>query len=320
MRSAKGLEKILSRGAVRKKGDQQCLITNGLDAPVVNIKTTTFTLLALFAFASNSLLTRLALGSHQIDAATFTAIRLVSGAVTLAVLVRAREGTVKPQRGRGAISAIGPLALFAYAVPFSFAYLRIGTAVGALVLFGVVQLTMIGYAIFRGERPTAFAWLGLVLALGGLAILTTPSTIRPDWLGLGLMSLAGIAWGAYSLIGRKAVDPIASNAQSFIWSSLPALFLLIILRHSVTTSSRGIALAVISGAVTSGLGYAVWYRALPRLSVLQAAVAQLSVPVIAAMGAVTLLHEKLSVRLVISGIAVLGGVGIVLAARARRRS
>lgn len=281
----------------------------------MNLKTGALTLLALIAFASNSLLTRLALGSHQIDAATFTSIRLLSGAIALALLVRAREGTFKKLRGH---SAIGALALFAYAVPFSFAYLRIGAAVGALVLFGVVQLTMIGFAVARGERPTPLAWVGLALALAGLVSLTTPSAIRPDWLGLGLMSLAGIAWGAYSLNGRRAVDPIASNARSFAWSSLPSLVLVLILRDSVTASNRGIALALVSGAITSGLGYAVWYRALPRLSVMQASVAQLSVPVIAAIGAAVLLHESVGARLVISGLAVLTGVGIVLAARARK--
>jgi len=283
----------------------------------VNLRTAAFTLLALIAFASNSLLTRLALGSHRIDAATFTSIRLVSGAVVLVLIVRAREGTFKPLRGHG---PIGATALFVYAVPFSFAYLRIGAAVGALVLFGIVQLTMIGYGIFRGERPPALAWVGLVLAFAGLAILTTPSVTRPDWPGLGLMSLAGIAWGVYSLTGRKARDPIASNAQSFIWSSIPSLILVAVLRHSISASSQGIALALVSGAVTSGLGYAVWYRVLPRLSVTQAAVAQLSVPVIAAIGAVALLHETLSIRLVISGVAVLSGVGIVLAARAGGRT
>jgi drug/metabolite transporter (DMT)-like permease len=283
----------------------------------VNIRTAALTLLALIAFASNSLLTRLALGSHQIDASTFTAIRLVSGAVVLALIVRAREGTFRSLRGYG---PLGATALFAYAVSFSFAYLRIGAAVGALVLFGVVQMTMIGYGIFRGERPPALAWVGLLLASAGLAILTTPSVTRPDWLGLGLMALAGIAWGVYSLAGRKALDPIAANAQSFVWSSAPSLLLLAALRHSVAASGKGIALALVSGAVTSGLGYAIWYRALPRLSLTQAAVAQLSVPVIAAIGAVLLLDEALSTRLVISGVAVLSGVGIVLATRAGKRS
>ena len=293
-----------------------CIDSKGRN-PGVNIRTVGLTLLALIAFASNSLLTRLALGSHQIDAATFTCIRLVSGAIVLALLVRARAGTFKPLRGHGMIGAI---ALIAYAIPFSFAYLRIGAAVGALVLFGVVQLTMIGFAILRGERPTATAWAGLTLALAGLVILTTPSSIRPDWMGLGLMAVAGIAWGVYSLNGRKAADPIASNAQSFLWSSLPSVILVLILRYSINTSTRGIALAVVSGAITSGLGYAIWYRALPRLSVMQAAVAQLSVPVIAAVGAVVLLHETLNVRIVISGLAVLSGVGLVLAARANRRA
>jgi drug/metabolite transporter (DMT)-like permease len=283
----------------------------------VNLRTAALTFLALIAFASNSLLTRLALGSHQIDAPTFTAIRLMSGAVVLALIVRAREGTFRSLRGQG---PVGATALFAYAVSFSFAYLRIGAAVGALVLFGVVQMTMIGYGISRGERPPALAWVGLLLASAGLAILTTPSVMRPDWPGLGLMALAGIAWGVYSLAGRKALDPVAANAQSFIWSSVPSLILLAALSHPVATSREGTTLAFISGAVTSGLGYAVWYRALPRLSVTQAAVAQLSVPVIAAIGAVVLLHETLSTRLVVSGVAVLSGVSIVLATRARKRS
>jgi drug/metabolite transporter (DMT)-like permease len=283
----------------------------------VTIQTLVLTLLALIAFASNSLLTRLALGSNRIDAATFTAVRLVSGALMLALLVRAREGTLMPLR-KG--SPIGAVALFAYALPFSFAYLRIGAAVGALVLFGVVQLTMIGYAIFRGERPSGFAWIGLVLALAGLMTLTFPAVIRPDWWGLALMALAGVAWGVYSLAGRASRDPVAANAQSFMWSSFPALILVIVLRNSISASGEGIALALMSGGVTSGLGYAVWYRALPRLSLTQAAVAQLSVPVIAAVGAVALLHETLSARLLISGAAVLGGVGIVLAARIPNRT
>ncbi|MEA2697434.1 MAG: hypothetical protein QOI66_1705 [Myxococcales bacterium] len=279
--------------------------------------TVALTILALVSFASNSLLTRLALGAHQIDAATFTSIRLVAGAVVLAVIVRAQAGTFKPLRGRG---AVGPLALFAYAAPFSFAYLRIGAATGALVLFGVVQLTMIGYGIFRGERPAPLAWAGLVLAIGGLAILTVPSAARPDPLGLALMCVAGVAWAVYSLTGRKTPDPLAANARSFLWSSPLALLVSLLWGTSLAATGRGIALALVSGAVTSGLGYAVWYRALPRLSVTQAAVAQLSVPIIAALGAASLLNERLSARLLISGVAVLSGVGLVLSARSRRRA
>lgn len=282
----------------------------------LDLRTAGLTLLALVAFASNSLLTRRALGSGQIDAATFTCIRLAAGAVVLALLVRGRAGTWAPLRGRG---ALGPLALFAYAAPFSFAYLRIGAAVGALVLFGVVQLTMIGYALFRGERPGALTWVGLLLATSGLAILTVPSVSRPDPFGLLLMAIAGVAWGIYSLAGKTVADPLAANARSFLWSTPLAVLVVLILRTSVAMTGRGVALALVSGAVTSGLGYAIWYRALPRLSVTQAAVAQLTVPVIAALAAVGLLDERLTTRLVVSGVAVLSGVGLVLMTRSRRR-
>jgi drug/metabolite transporter (DMT)-like permease len=278
----------------------------------VNLRTTALALLALIAFASNSLLTRFALGSHQIDAATFTLLRLGAGAIVLALLVRMQAGSWTPLRGG---SALGPIALFAYAAPFSFAYLRIGAAVGALVLFGVVQLTMIGYALFRGDRPTTLTWLGILLATSGLAILTVPAVNRPDLLGLLLMCVAGVAWGAYSLVGRASRDPLAANARSFLWSSLPAIALVLIPHASMTPTTKGIALALVSGGVTSGLGYAIWYRVLPRLSVTQAAVAQLTVPVIAALAAVVLLNEQLSMRLVIAGAAVLIGVGLVVLRR-----
>ena len=281
------------------------------DLPTVGL-----TLLALIAFAANSLLTRLALGSHQIDAAMFVAIRLAAGAAVLALLVRTKARSWTSLRGRG---AIGPLALLAYALPFSFAYLRIGAAVGALVLFGVVQLTMIAYGIARGERPSPLAWVGLALAITGLATLTVPSATRPDPLGLALMTVAGVAWAIYSLVGRASSQPLAANARSFLWASLPAILVAFVMHTSVAATARGVALALVSGAVTSGLGYAVWYRALPRLSVMQAAVAQLSVPVIAAVSAAALLDERLSVRLVFAAAAVLSGVGLVLSSRVRRR-
>jgi drug/metabolite transporter (DMT)-like permease len=277
--------------------------------------TVALTLLALVAFASNSLLTRLALGSHQIDAATFTALRLASGGLTLAALVLAQSRSWTALRGAG---IAGPVALFAYAAPFSFAYLRIGAAAGALVLFGVVQLAMIGYGIARGERPTPMTWFGLTLAAGGLLALTLPAVARPDPLGVALMAIAGVAWAVYTLLGRGATDPLAANARSFVWSTPLAMLLVAVARGPVQTTGRGVVLALVSGAVTSGIGYAIWYRALPRLTVTQAAVAQLSVPVIAAVGAVLTLGETLSARLVASGIAVLAGVAIVLTARTRR--
>lgn len=283
--------------------------------PALTLRAVVLTLLALVAFASNSLLTRLALGSRQLDAATFTALRLASGALMLAVLVLAQSRSWRALRGAG---LAGPLALFVYAAPFSFAYLRIGAAVGALVLFGVVQLTMIGFGIARGEHPTPVMWLGLALAAGGLLVLTVPAVARPDPLGVLLMAVAGVAWAVYTLVGRGTADPLAANARSFLWSTPLAMLLVAIGRAPVHATPRGIALAIVSGAVTSGLGYAIWYRALPALTVTQAAVAQLSVPVIAAVGAVLTLGETLSTRLVVAGLAVLAGVGIVLSARSRR--
>ena len=282
---------------------------SGIDATTVAL-----TLLALLAFASNSLLTRFALGSKEIDASSFTAIRLLAGAVVLALLVRGQAGSWEPMRGRG---AIGPLALFLYAAPFSFAYLRIGAAVGALVLFGVVQLTMIGYGVARGERPAPLAWLGLVVATTGLGALTVPAVARPDPLGVALMTVSGVAWGIYSLAGRAAPNALATNARSFLWSTPFALALIALAPGVATATARGVALATISGGLTSGLGYAIWYRALPRLTVTQAAVAQLSVPVIAALGAALVLGEHISPRLAVAGGAVLGGVALVLAARSR---
>jgi drug/metabolite transporter (DMT)-like permease len=230
--------------------------------------TVVLTLLALAAFASNSLLTRLALGGHAIDAATFTAVRLAAGAVVLAALARGRGGNARALRGGG---AIGPCTLFAYAVPFSFAYVRIGAAVGALVLFGAVQLTMIGYGLARGERPGPRTWAGLILAAGGLVILTAPAASRPDPLGVALMIVAGIAWAVYTLAGRASREPVAANARNFLWSTPLALLVVLISHASVAASAWGLTLALVSGGLTSGLGYIAWYRALPRLSVTQAA-------------------------------------------------
>jgi len=286
----------------------------------LDTRTAGFTLLAVIAFASNSLLTRLALGSQQIDAATFTAIRLGSGAAMLALLVILERRALSPSTFGGLRARAGmrgPVALFAYAAPFSFAYLRIGAAVGALVLFGVVQLTMIGYALFSGERPGVLTWIGIILAGSGLAILAAPSATRPDLIGLVLMVIAGIAWSVYTLVGKSAGDPLVANARSFLWST-PLAIVAVFIAGAPTATTRGITLAMISGALTSGVGYAIWYRALPRLSVTQAAVAQLTVPVIAALAAVGLLNERLSARLVLSSVAVLTGVALVVLTRTRK--
>ena len=277
-------------------------------------ETIALTVLALLSFAANSILNRMALAGHLIDAASFTAIRLASGAVMLGLLVRARAGGWAPLRGRG---LTGPLALAAYAVPFSFAYLRIGASVGALVLFGTVQLTMIGWGVLRGERPTPRVWAGMALAAAGLAWLAVPAATRPDPLGTVLMMTAGVAWSVYSLAGKRVSDLLAANARSFLWATPIALLVAAAQPARLSVGTRGAALAVLSGAVTSGLGYAIWYRALRGLTATQAAIVQLSVPVIAAGGAVVLLREHPSSRLVASGLAVLGGLALVLSRRSR---
>jgi drug/metabolite transporter (DMT)-like permease len=276
--------------------------------------TAALTLAALVAFAANSILTRMALGADQLDAASFTTLRLCSGALVLALLAARHLRHAAAWRGR---SLVGPVALFVYAAPFSFAYLRIGAAVGALVLFGVVQLTMISWGLRRGEQPDGRTWAGFILAAGGLAALTVPSVTRPDLTGVALMAVAGIAWGVYSIVGTGGTDPLTSTARNFILAVPLALLLSGTQLGKAHGTATGVTLAVISGAVTSGLGYAIWYRALRRLAVTQAGMVQLSVPVIAALGAVVFLGESLSTRLLLSGVAVLGGIALVLSARPR---
>jgi drug/metabolite transporter (DMT)-like permease len=276
------------------------------------LETVMLTALALLAFASNSILTRMALGGGHMDAASFTTVRLTSGALMLAVLARWQTRAWVPLRGHG---VVGPLALFAYAAPFSFAYLRIGAGAGALLVFGAVQLTMIGAGIVAGERPRLRTWLGLALAAGGLAWLTLPSVGRPDPVGSALMIVAGCAWGVYSLAGRRSPDALASNARNFLWTVPLALLLDALVVRSTTLSARGVVLGLVSGALTSGLGYAIWYRALRGLTATRAAILQLSVPVIAALGAIVLLDEPLTARLALAGTAVLGGLCLALTDR-----
>jgi len=275
-------------------------------------ETALLTSLALVAFASNSILTRLALGGGQMDAATFTTVRLAAGAIVLAALVRVQHQASRAGTSRG---FVGPVALFAYAAPFSFAYVRIGAAAGALLLFGAVQITMIGRGIATGERPGFRGWAGIVLAAAGLAWLTLPAVGRPDPIGCALMIGAGCAWGVYSLAGRRAGDALAANARSFVWAIPLALLLNVVALPSVVVTARGVILAAVSGAITSGLGYAIWYRALRGLSATQAAILQLGVPVIAAIGAVVVLHESVNPRLALASLAVIGGVALVLSVR-----
>lgn len=280
----------------------------------MTLRTAGLAAVAMMAFAANSLLCRAALGARAVDALTFTSVRLASGALVLALLVRGRSGP------RGGFKAwrLGA-ALFAYAIGFSLAYTRIPAAVGALLLFGAVQATMIGGGLIIGERPRAREWLGLSLALAGLVGLTFPGLTAPDPAGAAFMLAAGVAWGVYSLGARSSGEPLAANAASFACSVPMALVAQGVGFWSMppTVTAAGLALAVASGAVTSGLGYAIWYAALRGLTAAQAAIVQLSVPPLAALGAVALLGEALGVRLIVSGAAVLGGIAVAFAARKR---
>ncbi|HEX5052816.1 MAG TPA: DMT family transporter [Planctomycetota bacterium] len=268
------------------------------------------TSLAMLAFAANSLLCRAALGGARIDAATFTVVRLVSGAVVLSLLVVRRGGP--PLRAGNWPSA---LALLAYAAPFSFAYLRVGTGVGALVLFGAVQATMIGVDLWRGGRPPWTEWAGLALALAGLAWLTVPGATAPDVFGVALMAGAGVAWGVYSLRGRGG-DALATTAGNFVRSALLASPLLgAAVWAGDAVHASGLWLAVASGALASGCGYAIWYAALPGLTATRAAVVQLTVPVLAACGGRFWLGEVFTLQLAIATALVLSGVGLAIARR-----
>jgi len=267
---------------------------------------------ALIGFAANSILCRLALGPRRIDAASFTGIRLLAGAVALAILVRLVR---MPKETRRSGSWISAAALFGYAAAFSFAYLQLGAGPGALILFGTVQATMIGWGCIRGRRPGLAEGCGIVIALAGLAALTLPGASAPDKVGSGLMALAGIAWGVYSLRGHGSTFPLAATADNFA-RSLPLAGALVLATLAASHPSReGVALAVVFGAITSGVCYSLWYAALRRLATTQAAVVQLSVPLLAALGGVVLLGETLSMRLIVSGALILGGVALALKGR-----
>jgi drug/metabolite transporter (DMT)-like permease len=273
-----------------------------------------YTAFALIAFAFNSILCRMALGGGEADAASFTAIRLASGALTLAILVL----TFQNKKNVAAAGNWGSaFFLFAYAVCFSFAYLGLTAATGALILFGAVQVTMIAVSIFRGEHPHAIEWVGLAVALCGLVYLVIPGLSAPPLISAVLMALAGIAWGFYTLRGRGSEDPLIDTAGNFI-RSVPFAFVILIFAFSnLQISMRGILLAVLSGAAASGIGYTVWYKALRHLTSTRAAVLQLAVPVIAAIGGIALIGEALSARLLIASALILGGIGIVIAGRQR---
>ena len=268
------------------------------------------TSLAMLAFAGNSLLCRVALKNTGIDAASFTSIRLISAAVALWLVVHLSS---KTNSGKG--NWPSAFALFAYAAGFSFAYINLTAATGALLLFGAVQTTMISYGMWRGERLLNLQWLGLVLALGGLVGLTLPGLSAPPLVSSLLMIGAGVAWGIYSLRGKGAGDPTAVTAGNFLRTVPITVVLSLLMMRHITWDSAGIWYAILWGAVTSGIGYAIWYKALPALKATQAATVQLSVPVIAAIGGIILLSEPLTLRLVLASTAIISGIALVILER-----
>ncbi|MGH6725322.1 MAG: DMT family transporter [Pseudolabrys sp.] len=274
-------------------------------------RTVLLTAVAMLAFAANSLLCRLALGQALIDAATFATVRVISGAAALCliVLLRGRSPNASTANWRSA------LMLFTYMVFFAFAYRSLSAGTGALVLFGAVQLTMFIVALREGEHFSQASWAGLAAAILGLIYLVSPGLSAPDPLGAVLMAIAGIAWGFYSLLGRGATDPLEATARNFVYSVPLVVIVSLLFWSQFSSTPKGLALAVASGAIASGCGYVIWYAALAALSGTRAATVQLTVPVIAAFGGVLLLSEQITLRLLIASVATLGGVAIVVAQR-----
>lgn len=262
---------------------------------------------AMIAFAGNSLLCRVALKHTGIDAASFTTIRLVSGAVTLWLAARMRHG-IYTCTGNW----LSAFALFVYAAGFSFAYVSLPAATGALLLFGAVQTTMIGYGIRRGERLLGVQVVGLLLAFGGVVGLMLPGLSAPPLPGAALMLAAGGAWGIYTLRGRGAGDPTQATAGNFLRSIPFAAALSIGMLRGASLDGAGIFCAVASGAIASGMGYALWYTVVPLLNATHAATVQLSVPVIAALGGIVVLGEPMTPRLAVASAAILGGIALVI--------
>jgi drug/metabolite transporter (DMT)-like permease len=279
--------------------------------PAARPGTLALTGIAMLALAANPLLCRMALGAGHIDAASFTGIRVIAGAAMLKLLVsRTRRGVQRrPVDWRMVVT------LFGYMIFFSFAYLSISVGTGALILFGAVLFTMFAVAMRSGERFSRLSWAGLGIAIFGLVYLVSPGVTAPEPVGAALMAVAGVAWGLYSLLGRGAADPLGTTADNFLYAVPLAVAVSLVFWSDVHTSTYGVMLAILSGAIASGLGYALWYAMLAGMPATRAATAQLSVPVIAALGGVVLLAEPVTVRLVVSSVATLGGIALVLLQR-----
>ena len=276
---------------------------------VGNLRVTGLTTLALVAFAGNSVLCRLALKDGSIDAASFSTVRLVSGAIALLVILYATNRGTRPASSGSWMSAT---MLFLYAVCFSFAYVSLDTGIGALILFGMVQATMVTGALWTGDRPTVAEWIGWLLAVSDFVYLVSPGLTAPSPVGSVLMGIAGIGWGIYSLRGRKEPYALSATTYNFVRSVPLVLVVSALSLKEMHLSTNGIVLAILSGAITSGIGYAIWYTALRSISTMQAAMVQLFVPVLAAAGGVIFLAESVSVRLIFSGLLILGGIFLAI--------
>jgi drug/metabolite transporter (DMT)-like permease len=275
-----------------------------------------YTAFALMAFAANSVLNRLALGGNTIDASSYIGIRLISGAMALILINDIRKkafSTLKTAFAEPTIAAFAPaFHLFLYGIAFSFAYRSLSSGTGAFILFGTVQATILSTALIKGERPRLAEWLGLIVAIGGLIYLVLPGLAAPDPLGAFLMVVAGISWGLYTLKGRGVSDPTDATALNFIRSVPMILVVNIFTLRNAHLTTEGVIYALISGVVTSAVGYAVWYTALRGLTTTQSALLQLFVPIIAALGGVIFLSESLTTRLMSAGLMILGGVVLAL--------
>lgn len=276
------------------------------------------TLLTLLAFAGNSVLCRMALTTTAMDAASFTTVRLLSGALMLSALVwlRSVSAGVGNTKG-GKVPGIGgnwpsALALFVYAASLSFSYSDLSTGTGALLLFGAVQATMIATGLWVGERPTRLQGIGQLMAIAGLIAILLPGLTAPPLGSAVLMMGSGVMWAVYTLRGRRVTDPTAATAGNFLRAAALSVILSLLLLKQLSVDQWGLTYAVLSGAVTSGLGYVLWYTVLPSLSVARAASVQLSVPMIATLAGALLLQEAITLRLLLASVAILGGIALAV--------
>lgn len=282
------------------------------------------TSVAMLAFAANSVLARLALSSVAIDPLAYTGIRLASGALVLAVIAHWRAPPTRTSARRGSRTQwggtlSGALALLLYAVTFSIAYVQVPTGPGALVLFASVQIGMLGWAVIRGDRPGRLEWIGMGTAFAALAYLVSPGLVAPPLGGSALMAVAGVSWGVYCLVGRGSQSALADSAGNFMRCAPFGIVLIVVGLLTARPTWNGVMLGLASGGVASGLGYIIWYTALPHLSRSRAAVVQLTVPAIAAAGGVAFIGEEVTVRMVVATIGITGGVALALLASDRRR-